>query len=595
MQSNIDRFWTDGNRGRALRSASATALMVVTLGWAGVAAAQTTPAPQIPTPIAPSQVTPRSLRPPVPFAPAPVNLEQGTPTEVPAGADEITVQVAQVLVDGDFPEMAATSRRILAPLEGRPVSVGDLYRGSAALEKAYSDAGYFLARVLVVKQRLTGSDGFQIRVIDGFIESIDTKGVPRRVARPVAGLIEPVIGRRHLTYAEMERRLNDASAIPGITLRSTLARGDAVGGAKLILEGRHRLAGLTIGGDNRLGPSFNDWGLNLQGQVNSALGLGEQIYVFLSGSPRIDRAFRRSALRRVGGMGALVPLNFDGLVFNPEFTVSDTHPKPLSPIFATDGRLYRGAMSLSQPLVRSARGTLTGRATLELLSETQQLPFFGVTLSKDRLTVVRAGLAWRGPLWSNASVTADGTVSQGTRLFGARTRTEAALSSTPTSRGSNPQFTDATAQAVVQRGIGARSTLTVIARAQTSFGTVVPSSELFDLAGLDSLSPLTAGALSADGGVSLRGELARVALLAIGGGKLQLAPYVFGAVALPHAVIADPFLPSRATAFGAGIRLATSPLLLGASPNLTLEYGHVNANRGAGSSERLSVLYGVSF
>lgn len=524
-----------------------------------------------------------------------IDLEQAVPTEVPAGSAAINIRVSRVYVDGGFPELQTVSRQILAPLEGRTMAVADLYRGAAALEKAYSDAGYFLARVVVVKQRLIDGDAFHIQVVDGFVESVDTKGVPARVARPVARLMQGVIGRRHLTLPEMERHLNAASAIPGITLRSTLARGEQVGGARLILEGRHQLAGLSIGGDNRLGPSFRDWGLNIQAQLNSPLGLGEQFYLFLSGDPRLDRAFRASAPRRVAGVGATIPLTSGGLVLNPEFTVSDTHPIPGNPVFATDGRLYRGALSLSQPLLYRAHGTLIGRATIELLSETQRLPFFDVTLSKDRLTVVRGNLSWRGTLWPSATLSADATLSHGTRLFGARTPDEIAASSAPASRGSDPQFTVADAQAVIQQAIGKASSFTLIARAQTPFGHVLPSSDLFDLSGLDSLSPLTAGALSADGGVTMRGELAHRLLVPVGGQKLQLAPYLFSAIGRPHSVIADPFLPSQLVAYGAGIRLASSPLLLGGSPNVTLEYGHVRANRGAGSSERLSVLVGVTF
>lgn len=556
------------------------------------AGAQTIPAP--PTPIAPSQVTPRSLRPAPPIAAATVSLDESTPVDVPPGAEQISVTVQRIVVEGEFPELAATSRRLLAPLEGRAVTVADLYRGAGALEKAYSDAGYFLARVVVVQQRLSGSDSLRIRVVDGFVESIDTRGLSARVRGPVERMLKPVVGRRHITLSEMERRLNSAAAIPGITMRSTLARGEAAGGARLILEGRHKLAGLSIGGDNRLGPSFDDWGLNVQAQLNSPLGLGEQFYLFLSGDPRVDRAFRRSAPRRVAGVGATVPITARGFAINPEFTVSDTRPIAANPILATSGRLYRGALSLTHPLLYTADGALAGRATIEVMSETQRLPFFGVDLSQDRLAVLRGNVSWRGTAWRNASIATDVTLSQGLSLFGARTAAEIAMSDTPTSRGSDPTFTRADALAVLQQAIGTASSLTVIARAQTSFGTVVPSSELFELGGLDSLSPLTAGLLSTDSGATLRGELAHRVTLGERALKLQLSPYLFAAAGVADPVIADPFSPTRAAAVGAGVRVNTSAIF-GAAPTLTLEYGHVRANRGAGSNERLSVLYGVSF
>lgn len=578
---------------RKSRGASWFAVLGVAIFLPVDATAQTLPT--VAPPIAPSQVTPRSLRPSTVVPIAPLDLAEAIPSEVPNGSEQINVRVATIAVDGDFPEMAATSRHILTPLEGRTVSVAELYRGAAALEKAYSDAGYFLARVVIAKQRLSDGETFHIRVVDGFIESIDTKGVPARVARPVAGMIRPVVGRRHLLLREMEQRLNAASAIPGISLRSTLARGDEPGAAKLILDGRHQIAGLSVGGDNRLGRSFNNWGINLQAQLNSPLGYGEQLYLFLSGEPRLNRAFRKSAPRRIAGVGALVPLTGRGLVLNPEFTVSDTHPVPANPILATDGRLYRAAISLDYPLLQTADGTLTGRATVELVAETQRLPFFNVTLSKDRLSVARGNLAWRSGLWRNARVSLDGALAHGTRLFGARTPARIARSDAPSSRGSDPQFTVANGRLVIEQAIGAASSATLIARAQTAFGDVLPSSELFDLAGLDSLSPFTAGALSADGGTTLRGEVAHRLSARLGSATVQVAPYLFAATGRPHFTIADPFSPTRASAYGGGARFSASPLLLGATPNLTLEYGRRHANRGVESDDRLSVLFGVSF
>ncbi len=560
---------------------------------ATAASAQTSPA--VPAPIAPSQVTPRTLRPSLPTVAAPVVLKQAVPTEVPAGSEAISLNVARIVVEGDFPELAATTRTILAPLENRMVTVAALYRGAGAIEKAYSDAGYFLARVVIPEQRLAEGATFRIQVVDGFIERVDTSGLPRRIARPVTSLVAPVVGRRHLTLAEMERRLDASAAIPGTTMRSTLARGEAAGGARLILEGRHRIAGASLGGDNRIGPSFRNWGLNLQGQLNSPLGLGEQFYLFLAGDPRLTRAFRSGAPRRVVGFGVQLPLTPGGLVFNPEVTVSDTNPIPGNPLLATTGRLYRGALALSHPLRSAGGGSLTARATLEFVSETQRLPFFEVDLSRDRLTVLRGGLSWTVSPWLAASLSAGTRLSHGLSLFGARTRSGIARSETPSSRGSDPRFTVADAQVQLTQAITSSMSLAVIARAQTAFGSVLPSSELFDLAGLDALSPYSAGGLSADRGASMRGEVARNFVVPLGNSRLQAAPYLFGATGLADDVIANPFLPSRATAFGAGLRLATSPLLFGASPNLTFEYGHVRANRGVGSSERLSILYGVSF
>jgi hemolysin activation/secretion protein len=393
----------------------------------------------------------------------------------------------------------------------------------------------------------------------------------------------------------MQHRLTLASGVPGLTLRSTLARGEQPGGTKLILDGRHELAGGGIGGDNRLGSSFDDWGINIQAQLNSPTGNGEQVYLFLSGEPRLDRAFRGNAPRRVAGGGVIVPVGGEGVTINPEFTVSDTNPLVLNPLFRSNGRLYRGALNLSAPVITTAIGVLTARTGLEIASETQRLPAFDAVIAKDRLTVLRGGMSWQGQPQRSGTAAVVITLSQGVGLFGARSAAEIAASDASASRGSDPRFTRIEARAALSRTLASGIVADVIVRGQTSFGTVVPNSETFDLTGLDSVSSFTAGALNADGGVTVRGEVARAWLLPIGGSNVQIVPYVFAAGGRAHLIRADPFFPTVAAAYGIGMRLAAGGLPLGAAPSVTLEYGRGDANRAVRLRDRLNIALGVQF
>ncbi len=98
--------------------------------------------------IAPSEITPRSLRPEPPKPSAPIiDLEAGPPAQAPPGADKLHVTVARVQVSGGYPEFDARAQALFAPLQGRSVSIADLYKAAADLEKAYADQGYFLVRV----------------------------------------------------------------------------------------------------------------------------------------------------------------------------------------------------------------------------------------------------------------------------------------------------------------------------------------------------------------------------------------------------------------------------------------------------------------
>ena len=560
-------------------------LVIATMGPAGVAQAQ----------IAPSQVTPRSLRPEPPPMSTPIQLPRSLPSEAPAGAADLPITVGEILAEGSYPEMAEETRAIFAPLVGRPITVGDLYRAAAAVESAYSRRGYFLARVVVSEQRVAAGETFRVVIVDGFIESLDDGALPRRIRTPIHGVMRGIVGKRRPMLADLQRRLALAGAVPGARLRSTLAKGERPGGARLILDGGYKPFGLTIGADNRLGPAFNNWGVNLQATINSPTGHGEQLYAFLSGQPRLDETFRRDSLRRVAGGGLTLPLTSWGLTINPEFTYSNTNPRVSNPLLASNGRLYRGTVNLIAPLLSTAVGSLTARLGLEVTDERQTLPAFDFTLSKDRLTVLRANLAWRGQFGAGGSIVAETTLSQGIDALGARTASSIAASNAPSSRGSDPQFTRAELRLTTQQRLIEGAVLTVIGRAQTSFGTVVPNSETFDLTGLDGLSTFTAGLLSADGGVMLRSELGRTLTLPAGAARLFATPYLFAAVGRSHFVVRDALNPNVATSYGLGLRLAAQGLPLGAAPAASIEYGHGDQNRGGASDDRVSVSLGVQF
>lgn len=545
---------------------------------------------------APSEVTPRSLRPPVvpPRAtdlPAPPALSQ-TPPEAPQGAEGLHVELAEIAVDGGYPEMAERTRTLVRPLEGRRVSVAELYAAGAALEQAYVQAGYFLVRVVAPEQHLTDGGVFRLAVVDGFVEAVDTEAVPGRLRRPVAAAVRGVEDRPGLTLGELQRRLSLANETPGARLRSTLARGERPGGARLILDGAHRPFSIQANSDNRLGPAFRDWGLNLHLSANSALGFGEQAYVFLAGQPRLDDTFRSDAQRRVLGGGVDLPLGGQGWRLNPEFTHSQTRPD--GGVLGSEGRMWRASVRLTYPLRLNRSESLRATVSADVLRERQRLPAFDFVLSEDRLTVARAGLGWSRAVGAG-NVRLDVNYAQGLPWLDPRTRAEALAEGVSTSRDSDPIFSRLEASAAAVRPLPGKLTGSITLRGQTSFNTVVPSSELFDLSGLDSLSPFTAGGLSADGGWSLRGEIERPLAWRGGAAAFGLRPYVFAAAGRALQVRRDPLTARRASALGIGLRASADGLPLGARPSLSLEFGRARSDGPRPDESRLSVSLGAMF
>jgi hypothetical protein len=142
---------------------------------------------------------------------------------------EPLVAISNVTVEGGFPELEAETEAVTAKLRGRRVTVAEIFAAANAIEQAYAARGYVLVRVAVPPQQLKNGGPLRLVVVDGFVESVDVKGVPERQRALVQARLASLIGKRHVTLAEIERRLILASDIPGLVLSSTIARGTAPG------------------------------------------------------------------------------------------------------------------------------------------------------------------------------------------------------------------------------------------------------------------------------------------------------------------------------------------------------------------------------
>jgi hemolysin activation/secretion protein len=86
--------------------------------------------------------------------------------------------------------------------------------------------------------------------------------------------------------------------VPGLRLKSTLARGKTLGGALLVLEGTHRLVSAGASIDNHLPPSLGTWSYGANIALNSVFGFGEQFYASAhSGGEHAHRPSRHGGCR----------------------------------------------------------------------------------------------------------------------------------------------------------------------------------------------------------------------------------------------------------------------------------------------------------
>ncbi|MDE1939461.1 MAG: ShlB/FhaC/HecB family hemolysin secretion/activation protein [Alphaproteobacteria bacterium] len=540
--------------------------------------------------MAPSQVTPKNITPNATTTPPPELAITGPPAaQAPQGADKIKIDIGTVEVDGALPDLTAETEKLVAPYRGRTKTVADFYNLAAAIEQAYNQAGYILVRIVVPPQKLNDGGTFRLHLIDGFIEAVDFSHVPAAVVGPIAARLHRLVGLRHPKFAEIERALLLAGTLPGVTLKSTLAAGKEPGGVRLIIQANYTPFNATVSADDSLGPLFNDWEINVEASANSLLGLGEQIYVYLSGSPQLWRALDGDAKRRVAGTGISIPIGDDGLVATVEGTVADTKPGVPGALFQSNGLFKRLDGKLNYPLIKSRSESLTVAGAFEYSVQTEVAQGFNVLLDEDRLNVLRLSLDWGRGLGEGGSLKLFGQVSEGVSWLNVRTISDVAATNIGFSRfGASPNFSKAELRlAYANSDLPYGAALSVLLHGQFAFNEAMPSSEMFSLDGTDAVSSLTDGSVSGDNGVTGRLELSRP----FAWYDFPCAPYLFvsgGRIVNKYDI---PGTVLGAVAWGAGLRLGHAPVE-GLTPQLSLEFGHVDA--GVASANRVMVNLGLS-
>jgi hemolysin activation/secretion protein len=523
-------------------------------------------------------VTPQTLA-PAQLSPARVGpLGGASGPAAPAGAEKLDITIGKVAVDGGFPDLARETAALAAGLEGKRLSVAQIYQFARTLEQLYANAGFVLVRVAVPPQRLKEGGAVKLVVIDGYIERIETKGVEERARAAVAARAEKLIGRTHVTLAEIERAILIAGDVPGLRLKSALAKGEKPGGALLVLEGEQRLVTGALGADNSLPDALGRWQGNVSLAINSALGFGEQAYVTLgSGFALAQYGFPNSPLKMIGG-GVILPIGADGFTLNPEYTNSLTQPAAAAGAPKSIGDFQRWALRANFPLLRDRSETLNLTGALEYIHQDLFAPSFGTDINRDVYGALRIGGNWRILTPWSAPFQANLQISQG---LGGLDAANAKAANIPSSRlGATPEFSKINADFRLNQSLPADFRLDLFGRAQASWGKPLFLSEGFALDGAEGLSAFSSGTFNVDTGATIRAELIHPFNVSQSSASMTLSPYLFAAQG--RGWLFEPTSVQQAetiaAALGLGSRLAVEAPDGFTSATLGLEVGRQYSN-----------------
>lgn len=506
----------------------------------------------------PSQVAPATI-PAAPPAPARIVLPQvEAGAAIPPGAKALKFHLTGFAIDGEFAELAEARKALEAPLVGRQVSVAQVFEFASALQAAYVNAGYPLVRVVVSPQELGTAATIKLRVVDGFVERIDAGAIGARARGHVLAAVSSLVGKRHLTQAELERRLLLAGDTPGLVLNAVFTAGKEVGGVVLVLTGRYRPVSLSLYSDDTMPTVFGTGQLVATASLNSVFGLGEQLTVSAAGLPDKDYSTSFPTRRYLSAIASL-PLGTDGWLLEGGFTKGITTPR-VDPASASQGNLTQGHIKLSYAFLKRRNAELTFSARFDATDEQLETLAFSppIALSLDRLRVLR--FAVEGVLRFRETGTTVGysaTYSRGLDAFGARTAADADVFLPLSRAGADAVFDKLQGRIDITQSLPEAFYVSVGVAGQTAFNKPLLNSEQFDIVGSRMLSGYTSGTFAADAGWVVRGELGRAFNFPNPVLPGILTPYVFAAAgerlleqptALEQALV-------RATNAGAGLRI----------------------------------------
>lgn len=471
-----------------------------------------------------SRVTPQNIAPVEKSGDGSIVLPQNGMSIAPPGADALMVRVQAFDVSGTNGEFSSEIGAITGPLTGQNVSVARLYQAAAQIEALYARSGRILTRVTVPPQRITDGAVVKLVVVEGFIEGVDASSLPGNLRRAIEARAQKLVGRKGLTLAQIERHVLLAGRVPGASLETTLVPGQQVGGAVLILKSGYKAVSAALSTDNRLSDAYRNWNFDMQLVLNSVMGAGEQLYTVAS-TAQDFRVFNGSPMRRINGVGAIIPIGANGLTYNMEYINANTTPRPVLGAAAIKGKLDRVAMRFKYPVTLTRAESLNVSASFDFLTESQEVVGFNTELTRDRLRFLTLGMDWSKALPNRSVISFDASVAQGFKAFNARTQADALSSGILLSRqGSQPDFSTINASAHFRTALGPLD-FGLSARGQASLSGALPGAAMFSLDSQDGLSGFDLGSLNTDSGITGRAELGR----RIAAKNVTMTPYVFTA------------------------------------------------------------------
>jgi len=448
-------------------------------------------AQQVPGGVLPGQIERQFERPREPRAPIEVVVPAAPESRAPADAERVRFVLGRLVVDGASAYSQEQLRPAWQALEGKEISLADLYRVAETLTRRYRNDGYILSQVAVPAQTIRDGSA-RLQAVEGYVANTHVTGD----AGSARGLIDTYLARireaRPLRNDVLERNLLLINDLAGIGARATLSPSSQAGASDLTLAVTQANRSFGVGLNNRGSKFLGPWRWNADADFYGALGGGDRTGL------RLIRTLADNELTLLSASHDR-PLGASGAKLGLTGTLVEAHPGvgAVLPNLETSSR--SAAATVSYPLTRSRTGNLTVRGGLSYHDgHTDSGP---TRLSTDHIRAARFGLAWDSvDAWRGINLV-DAEFSQGINAGGASDF------STVASRASVPAgFQKATLYAARLQSIAPKWSILGALNGQYAFTNLL-APEQFAYGGDQFGRAYDAAELLGDSGLALKAEL----------------------------------------------------------------------------------------
>jgi hemolysin activation/secretion protein len=162
-------------------------------------------------------------------------LQSPERSPIPRAIDNLKFVLGGLQIEGSSIYKSADLERFYKELLGSQIVLEDVRKVAEKIEDKYRKDGYFLTRVFLPPQQV--KDGiFTIRVIEGFIGSIQIEGSVEEVRSEAYERLQPLLNKKPIDLPSVERALLLLNDLPGVQGNGLLRAGRELGSTDLLVQ-----------------------------------------------------------------------------------------------------------------------------------------------------------------------------------------------------------------------------------------------------------------------------------------------------------------------------------------------------------------------